>query len=130
MASLMPWHVTAVIAVLVLLAAMMAVVLHKVRRIHLAVYAIEDQLAETRREVLALFKQGQALLTLERRLGLPEGLPPVRGWAGSPDFLLQVADRILSTKPATIVECGSGVSTIVAARCAQLNQRGHVGQPF
>jgi tRNA A58 N-methylase Trm61 len=41
-------------------------------------------------------------------------------------MLLAVAERILQTKPFTIVECSSGVSTVVAARCCQLVGHGHV----
>jgi predicted O-methyltransferase YrrM len=53
-------------------------------------------------------------------------LPPLGGWAASADFLIILAEHILREKPETIVEFGSGVSTIVAVRCVQINGRGHV----
>lgn len=102
------------------------VILHKTRRIHLATFTIRDDTSEIRRETESLFAQTQALLALERKLGLSEALPPLRGWAGSPDFLLVIADEVLSRKPQTVVECSSGASTVVIARCLQINGNGHV----
>ncbi|GHE40049.1 hypothetical protein GCM10017673_48080 [Streptosporangium violaceochromogenes] len=39
-------------------------------------------------------------------------LPPLRGWAASPDALRMVIGWILRTSPKTIVECGSGSSSV------------------
>ena len=65
-------------------------------------------------------QQIEALDGLYHRLDLPRGsLPPTRGWAASPDFLTNLCDYIEEHRPAVIVECGSGVSTIVAARFLQ-----------
>jgi predicted O-methyltransferase YrrM len=50
----------------------------------------------------------------------------MRGWAGSPDFLLKTAEEALRNKPKRVMECSSGVSTVVLARCLQLNGAGHV----
>lgn len=100
-------------------------VLHKTRQVHLATFRIVDDVSVTRRESLALFSQFQALDALKTRLGFNH-LPPMRGWAGSPDFLLTVAEIVSSRKPASVVECSSGVSTLVIARCLQLNGSGHV----
>lgn len=72
-------------------------------------------------------QQLEALDNLYWRTGLPRGaLPPTRGWAGSPDFLCHVADAIMERKPDTILECGSGVSTIVSAQCCKLRGGGKV----
>ena len=111
---------------LVVVLASLALILHKVRRIHLIAYELRDDAMHARREAEVLFSQVHALLALERRLGLQRALPPMRGWAGSPDFLLAVAEEILARKPRTILECSSGVSTLVAARCAQIIGAGHV----
>ena len=111
---------------LLVLLALVAFVLHKTRRIHLATYALLKDSSRSRRELDVLFPQIQSLLALERKLGLTEALPPVRGWAASPDFLLAVADEVLGRRPRTVVECGSGVSTLVASRCLQLNGSGHL----
>lgn len=96
--------------------------LHKVRKIHLATYELQSAAKETR----SLFSQLQALSALERTLALEKPLPPLRGWAGSPDFLLIVAKAILSKKPKIVFECSSGTSTLVIARCLQLNGNGHL----
>jgi predicted O-methyltransferase YrrM len=112
--------------ILISLVVLMTFVLHKIRKVHLAIYILLNDAAVTRRETESLFAQIQALLALERKLGLIEALPPMRGWAGSPDFLLIVADEILARKPQTVMECSSGVSTLVVARCLQMNGAGHV----
>ena len=101
----------------------------KTRKIHLATYPLLSDLSATRKEVEALFGQIHALLALERRLALSQPLPPMRGWAGSPDFLLVIANEVLARKPKLIVECSSGVSTIVIARCLELNGGGTCLQP-
>ena len=98
----------------------------KLRKVHLMLYRIENDSQATRGEVATLFGQLQALQSLDRLLKLEHGLPPLRGWAGSPDMLLQLAQRLRHTRPAVVLECSSGASTIVAARCCQLNGIGHV----
>lgn len=106
--------------------AIVAVLWHKVRRIHVFTFRVNDLLTQTHRETHALYAQLAALAALEKTLALAAPLPPMRGWAGSPDFLLQVAQHLLKCRPAMIAECSSGVSTLVAARCCQLNGQGHV----
>lgn len=59
-------------------------------------------------------------------LGLKRSLPAMRDWAAGPDFLLEAIYHVKTEVPAVIVECGSGVSTIVLARCVQRNGIGHV----
>lgn len=111
---------------LLLLLAFMVLVLHKTRKIHLATYTLLNDSVHIRQETSALFAQIQALLALERKLNMDEALPPMRGWAGSPDFLLIVADEVLARKPQTVMECSSGVSTLVVARCLQMMSAGHL----
>ena len=123
----MPTTIAVGMAVAVLVSlAISLLLLHKVRKIHIATFRLLADSDATRRESRVLFAQLQALAALERRLALPKALPPMRGWAGSPDFLLNLADELLEQRPQTVLECSSGVSTIVAARCMQLNGRGHV----
>lgn len=74
----------------------------------------------------AQFRQMEALAALYYRLRPRLPFPPTRGWAASPDFLLTVADTILERRPATIVECGSGLTTLIAARCVEMNGVGRV----
>lgn len=99
---------------------------HKTRKIHHATFQILDDVAIARREAEVLFAQLQALAALEKKLNLADALPPMRGWACSPDFLLTVADAVLTRRPVTVLECSSGVSTVVTARCLQMNGEGHV----
>jgi predicted O-methyltransferase YrrM len=73
-----------------------------------------------------LYRQLESLQALDTLLKLPAPLPPLREWAGSPDFLLELGRETISRQPMTIVECSSGASTVVAARCCQLNGKGHV----
>ena len=72
-------------------------------------------------------RQLEELDGLYRRLELERGsLPPTRGWAASPDFLNILYDRIRRHGLTTIVECGSGVTTLVAARALQQAGNGRI----
>lgn len=114
------------LALTVILLGVAGIALYKVRKIHLATYGMSRDIAAIRRETDFLFRQLQALSALERKLHLEQPLPPLRGWAGSPDFLTVVAEEIECHKPLAVVECSSGVSTVVCARMLQLNGAGHV----
>lgn len=50
------------------------------------------------------------------RLDLADDLPDLRGWIADAGFLNLVADRILDGGARSIIEIGSGTSTLVAAR--------------
>ena len=97
--------------------------LHKVRLIHLLVHEVRDQAASA---PATLFSQLEAYDGLQRELRLDRSLPPTRGWAGSPDFLLELARHVQVAQPQVVVECSSGASTIVLARCLQLQGAGQV----
>ena len=101
---------------------MLAAIFYKVRKIHIASFEIES----IRLEVFTLFSQIEATLALEKITKLSRPLPPTRGWAGSPDFLLKIAEELLKRKPTQVLECSSGISTVVCARILQLNGHGHV----
>ena len=75
--------------------------------------ANERWLAQQDREFLAEILQIRA-----------SQLPALGAWAASPDFLLLVAQHVLTNKPETIVEFGSGVSTLVILRCLEINSSG------
>jgi len=64
--------------------------------------------------------------SLEKKLGFAEPLPVDENWAAAEDFLHAVSDYCLQEKPEVIVECSSGISSLVLSRCCQINQRGHV----
>ncbi len=111
---------------LLFLALLGLVCLHKLRRIHVNSIEAAYTLNLIRTESEQLFAQFQALMGLERRLALPRPLPPLRGWAASPDVLLRLADHVLETPLNCVMECSSGSSTLVIARCLQLRGHGHV----
>ncbi|MGW8392406.1 class I SAM-dependent methyltransferase [Pseudoduganella sp. HUAS MS19] len=100
-----------------------AYILHKVRNMHLLVHEMKD---DSRQEHASLFRQLEALQGLYISLGLQRALPLTRGWAASPDFLQELAAHALDEKPACVVECSSGTSTLVLARCMQINGAGKV----
>ena len=79
-----------------------------------------------RNESRNLFNQLEAYSSLRDRLALKQGLPYTHNWSASPDFLQLIVDHALEHKPATILECSSGLTTLILARCCQINQRGHL----
>jgi hypothetical protein len=60
------------------------------------------------------YKQIEALVMLSNQLDLRAALPPMRGWAISPDFAVMLLNTIQMYQPQYIVELGSGVSTLIA----------------
>jgi hypothetical protein len=100
--------------------ALTAWVLHKVRRVHLMMFDVAENARNARFESGSVYRQIESLGALQRLLDLPEPLPPLRGWAGSPDFLLALARHVMATRPRVIFECSSGSSTLVLARCLEL----------
>jgi predicted O-methyltransferase YrrM len=99
-----------------------AATLFKVWRIRESLFRVEDRLGTLEHT----FWQVEPLQALYVDLRLDRSLPVTRGWAASPDFLAVLARHVLATRPSIIVECGSGVSTIVLARGCELNKTGHV----
>ncbi|CDG56002.1 hypothetical protein HALA3H3_990006 [Halomonas sp. A3H3] len=68
-----------------------------------------------------IYSQIESLLWLQKRLKISGELPPLRGWPTSPDFLLRLHSWVSKYKPLTIVETGSGASTIVIADALRQN---------
>lgn len=65
-------------------------------------------------------QQLEHLDRLYLRLGLPRGsLPSTRGWAASADFLNILQEHLSAHRPRTLIELGSGLTTIVTARTLQ-----------
>lgn len=73
-----------------------------------------------------LYKQQQALASIHSLIDLRSPLPVMGEWAASPDFLTVISEIILDQKPETIVECGSGVSSVVAGYLLEKNERGRI----
>lgn len=112
-----------ILILLLVVIAALAVIYRKIKRIDLYAWDLD------RRTKLLLeneFRQIEALCALYVDLKLEHSLPQTRQWAGSPDFLSLLVKTILNEKPTTIVECSSGVSTIVAARAVEINGNGHI----
>jgi predicted O-methyltransferase YrrM len=72
---------------------------------HRTVVSVKDDLKQT-------YRQLEALQTLNTMLPTTEVLPATRGWAASPDLLLALVDLAITQRPALVVECGSGSSTL------------------
>jgi len=60
-----------------------------------------------------IYTQHEAWLNLSRELDFALPLPFTRGWAASPDFLQIIVNEIIEKKPSLIVECGSGISSLI-----------------
>jgi predicted O-methyltransferase YrrM len=55
------------------------------------------------------------------RLGLPrDALPNLGSWKADTGLLALVADHILASKPKTVVEFGTGASTLIVARALEM----------
>lgn len=73
------------------------------------------------------YLQLESFIAIQYELGLPRALPRTRGWAASPDFLRVIMEQARKTRPTRVIECSSGISTVILARCMQLNgDGGHV----
>lgn len=81
---------------------------------------------KTLRPPSADYRQVEALFGLYHLLELDQKVPPMRGFAASPDFLLETISQILDRRPRSVLECGSGVSTLLVAYALQRNGTGHL----
>lgn len=91
------------------------------------VFLLADRLTRTTdRRFRQQFRQWQCLQALQQDLSFAKSLPPAGGKAASPDFLKLLADHILQEKPEVVVECGSGLSSVVISRCLQINGKGRL----
>lgn len=112
-----------IIALLLIVLAIQILLFRKIRRIDIKVWEVSEVLP---REILESFRQSEALASLYWELKPQSALPPTRGWAGSPDFLREVARHALDSKPVNVIECSSGVSTLILALCLRKNGVGHI----
>lgn len=72
------------------------------------------------------FQQVEALQQLRDLIPVDAPVPSSRGWAASPDLLLVLIELVRRHQPRTIVECGSGLSTLwlaLALRDAEIDGR-------
>jgi predicted O-methyltransferase YrrM len=73
-----------------------------------------------------LYQQLESLISVTSILSLRTPLPPMRGWAISPDFGVLLVAEILRKKPRQVLELGSGVSTLLIAYCLEKIGHGRV----
>jgi predicted O-methyltransferase YrrM len=71
---------------------------------------------ELKKSINHTYYQGEAYAQLMQLLDLKSSIPPTRGWAASPDLLLTIYETVKRINPSLVVELGSGVSTLVAAK--------------
>lgn len=72
------------------------------------------------------YRQLEAALGIYQLLDIEQRVPPMRGWSGSPDFLLELVSYVLARRPEFVLECGSGVSTLLVAYALRRNGTGHL----
>jgi len=72
------------------------------------------------------FRQVQAWVSIVQTLKPSRPLPPLRGWAITPDLGLMLLSTVFEEKPTTIVECGSGTSTLLMAYALRELGAGHI----
>ncbi len=70
------------------------------------------------------YNQIESYISLVMEIKPRNILPTTRKWAGSPDFLKYLYTFIQDNKPNTIVELGSGVSSLVCGYSLEKNNRG------
>ena len=112
------------IAGLVIVIAALAYLVRSIRALHRKVNRNADRVskelsAQTGRfktELAHVYHQFEAVEQLLPLLKLSAPLPPSRGWAASPDFLLTLAHVTKKVRPRLTVELGSGISTLVLAK--------------
>ena len=77
---------------------------------------IAKLMIENKKSSMTAYRQTQALIQLTQLLDFKSPIPPTRSWAASPDLLLTITEIIRKYRPGLVVELGSGVSTLVAAK--------------
>lgn len=85
----------------------------------------EEKIADRQQSLTDnLYQQLEALTSITSLLTLRRPLPPMRGWAISPDFGILLINEILKHKPRLVLELGSGVSTLLAGYCLEKTATG------
>ena len=116
--------------IILLLCAIFTLLIYLVHRQRILVKGVaesQQQMEEmVQKSADDLFNRLEAYLSLRDRLGLRQGLPYTPDWSASPDFLKLIVEYCLENKPRVIMECSSGLTTLMLARCCQINNSGHV----
>jgi predicted O-methyltransferase YrrM len=72
------------------------------------------------------YRQTEALFSLFAQIPFRAPLPTMRAWAISPDFANLIVSEIRAQKPNTILELGSGISTIISGYCIERQGFGRI----
>jgi predicted O-methyltransferase YrrM len=64
--------------------------------------------------------------SMQTQLNLNEGIPYTPNWSAAADFLQLIVDYCLQAKPPLIFECSSGLTSLMLARCCQINGQGRL----
>lgn len=119
---------------LVVAIALLVYLIQRVRRMHRTLRdfdkrnagrsALQDGLRKQFDE--SVWPQVESLIGIYRLIDGVPVLPPMRGWAASPDFIRHLLRHIEDSNPATILECGSGTSTIAMAHMLRDRKGAHI----
>ena len=97
------------------------------RRVLDALRRVEQRLGSvTVREADNCYRQMEALINVRSELSIRRALPAMRGWAISPDLAEVMLAELKDRSPTHVLECGSGVSTLVIAYFLKRQGRGQV----
>lgn len=68
----------------------------------------------------------QALISLHQQIHFRLPMPPITGWTATPELLNLIYFYVRHTRPANILELGSGLSTLICSYGCHQNERGMV----
>lgn len=71
-------------------------------------------------------RSSQAYNALLKLLPLRRPLPPMTGWAASPELAATLFSIVRTEQPQSVLELGSGASTIVVGYALEMNGAGHI----
>jgi predicted O-methyltransferase YrrM len=108
--------VTVAVALLgaALLAALVAAGV-ELRRLQRRLRRLDRRLRTQHDAIATELQQQHALVGLAAGLGARAPLPPTTDWAVLPDLARILVETVLDVRPAAVVECGSGTSTVLVA---------------
>jgi predicted O-methyltransferase YrrM len=77
---------------------------------------IQKLSVENKKNSMIAYRQTEAFTQLTNLLDFKAAIPATRSWAASPDLLLAISEIVKKNRPGLVVELGSGISTLVAAK--------------
>lgn len=117
------WLSLGVVALLLVLAGALFELHRKTRS---DIRRLEADLHALRAERDVVLRELAGIVFLNTRLKPDLPLPPFSGYSIRPDFAERLAGEVLSRRAPTVVELGSGLSTIIVAHCLESKGEGRV----